>query len=63
MRGLYFGVNGDVYSPNGSFNVFDCWVESISEYGKASIRFEYTGAGRVKTAGLVIDYIDFTPVD
>jgi len=63
MRGLYFGVSGVVYQPEGSFNMFDCWVESIYEYGKAVVRFEYIEPGNVQTKGLVIDYIDFIPSD
>lgn len=60
-RGLYFSVTGERYLPEGSFNIFDCWVENIYEYGKAKIRFEYNAPGNVQTNGLVVDYIEFIP--
>jgi len=61
FQGLYFSVNGDRVRNEGRFNYFDCWVESIWEYGQANIRFEYVGPGFVFNKGLVIDYVEFVP--
>jgi hypothetical protein len=62
LRGLNWSVTGARYLPQGRFNKFDCWVENISEYGKAMIKFEYVGPGTmVLSNGLVIDYIEFIP--
>jgi hypothetical protein len=60
-KGLYYSVTGVRYKPVGRFNRFDCWVESIHEYGVAKIKFEYIGPGNVFSNGLVIDYIEFIP--
>ncbi len=60
-RGVITGVTGVRYVPEGRFNRFDCLVTNISEYGMASVRFEYVEANRVPNNGLVIDYIDFIP--
>lgn len=62
-RGLMFSVTGARYIPDGRFNSFDMYVNNINEYGKAKIRFEYKQPGNVLTNGLVIDYIDFLPVE
>jgi hypothetical protein len=59
--GIWPSVTGDRYIPQGRFNSFDCYVESITEFGKAKIRFEYREPGRVVSNGLVIDYIEFIP--
>jgi hypothetical protein len=37
------------------------WVDNLTEYGSAKIRFEYKEPGKVINNGLVIDYIDFLP--
>ena len=58
-----FSVTGARYIPDGRFNSFDMYVNNINEYGKAKIRFEYKQPGNVLTNGLVIDYIDFLPVE
>lgn len=60
-NGLYYGVSGIRYVPDGAYNCFDCWVENLQEYGKAKIRFEYKEPGYVHLNGLVIDYIEFVP--
>ena len=54
-------VEGGRYVPEGRFNKFDCFVESITEFGPATIRFEYKEPGRVVSNGLVIDFIEFVP--
>jgi hypothetical protein len=62
LKGLNWSVTGKRYLPQGRFNKFDCWVENISEYGKARIKFEYVGPSTmVVTNGLAIDYIEFVP--
>jgi hypothetical protein len=60
-KGLYYGVSGIRYVPDGAYNCFDCWVENLQEYGKAKIKFEYKEPGNVRLNGLVIDYIEFVP--
>jgi uncharacterized surface protein with fasciclin (FAS1) repeats len=54
-------VMGGRYLPTGNFNNFDMWVDNLTEYGSAKIRFEYKEPGKVTNNGLVIDYIDFLP--
>ncbi len=54
-------VLGGRYLPTGNFNSFDFWVNNMTEYGSAKIRFEYKEPGKVTNNGLVIDYIDFVP--
>jgi hypothetical protein len=60
-RGVYKSVTGKRIKPVGSFNVFDCWVENLTEYNQALMRIEYKGPGRVRINGLIIDYIEFFP--
>ncbi len=63
-RGLMFSVIPGVrYLPEGRFNRFDMIVESIQEYGKAKVKFVYKAPGNVLNNGLVIDYIEFKPID
>jgi hypothetical protein len=64
-RGVIYSVTGALFKPDKSTasNSFDMWVNNVSEYGRPKIRFEYVGTGHVRTNGLVIDYIDFVPVD
>ncbi len=61
-RGVLFSVTGERYLPRGRFNRFDMYVENITDYGKAKIRFNYKAPGMVASNGLVIDYIEFKPV-
>lgn len=60
--GIINSVTGDYFIPEGRFNKFDMYVDNITEFGKAKVRFEYTGPGNAPSNGLVIDYIDFLPV-
>jgi hypothetical protein len=61
-RGISYSViTGKRYLPQGSYNKFDCWVDNLTEYGKAKIKIEYTAPGSVLANGLVIDYIEFIP--
>ena len=62
-KGRYWSVTGKRIKPEGSFNIFDCYVENLQEYNKARIRFEYKGPSDVSMNGLVIDYVEFFPVN
>lgn len=55
-------VTGKLFVPSGRFGKFDCLVDNITEYGRPSIRFEYKGPGNAPNNGLVIDVIEFIPV-
>lgn len=61
FRQYNFSVTGERYAPNGNLNRFDMWVENITKYGPAKIRFEYKGPGNVIDNGFLIDYISFIP--
>jgi hypothetical protein len=61
-KDVYTSVTGKRYSTKSGFNIFDCWVDGIlTEYGKAKIKFEYTGPGKVLYNGFSVDCIDFVP--
>jgi hypothetical protein len=60
-REIYYSVTGKRYLPQAGYNKFDCWVDNLTEYGKARIKIVYKGPGKVLYNGLVIDYIDFVP--
>ncbi len=60
-RGVIYSVTGKRYLPQGSYNKFDCWLENLTEYGKAKIKIVYTGPSTVLYNGLVLDYIEFIP--
>jgi hypothetical protein len=60
-KGIYYSVTGKRYLPQGSYNKFDCWLDNLTEYGKAKVRIVYTGPGTVLYNGLVLDYIEFIP--
>ena len=62
-RGILPSVTGDYYILQGRYNKFDMYVDNITEFGKAKIKFDYKGPGRSSSNGLVIDYIDFVPVN
>jgi hypothetical protein len=54
---------GRVYWPESGFINYDCWIDNENEYGAATVRFEYVGAGSMPSQGLIFDYIDFIPKD
>jgi len=63
-RGIIYSVTGKRYIPTAEgYNKFDCWLETLTEYGKAKIRIEYKGPSTLSLNGLVIDYIEFIPYD
>lgn len=51
-------VSGVRYIAEGRYNMFDFWVDNITEYGAATVRFEYKGPGQVRYNGLVLDYLE-----
>lgn len=59
--GVYVSVTGKKFKTVNGFNIFDCWVTNLTDYGKAQITFEYAGPSIVRANGLSIDYIGFTP--
>lgn len=63
FRGLNFSVTGERYLPVGRFNKFDMYVDNIPEYSRPKIRFEYKAPGFAPSNGLVIDYVEFIPVE
>lgn len=58
---VYTSVTGKRYATKGGFNIFDCWVTSLTQYGQAQVTFEYVGPSSVLYNGLVIDYLGFVP--
>jgi hypothetical protein len=62
-REVWFSAAGGAYRPEGGFNRFDCFIENKLDYGKTKIEFVYKEPGRVQNNGLVIDYIDFEPIE
>jgi hypothetical protein len=62
-RGIIFSVTGTRFLPVGRFNRFDMYVNNITEYSEATVRFEYRGPGNnlVPSNGLVLDYVEFIP--
>lgn len=56
-------IKGKKYTSATAYNRFDCLVNSITEYGDVTIKFVYKAPGKVGTQGLIIDYIDFVPVE
>jgi hypothetical protein len=64
MNGVIYSVTGKRYFPRGRYNMFDMYVENITSYEEVDIRFEYKGPGTfVPYNGLLIDYIEFEPVE
>lgn len=67
-RGIINSVEtGKKFSPTGRYNRFDCYVNNITNYGKANINFIYKGPASgalvgANVPGLAIDYIEFIPV-
>lgn len=45
----------------GRYCKFDCWVDNITQYGKARIRIVYKGPSTMRYNGLMLDYIEFVP--
>ncbi|HEY3369357.1 MAG TPA: fasciclin domain-containing protein [Prolixibacteraceae bacterium] len=60
-KGIIKSVSGANFVPKGRYNKFDCYVSNIKDYGKPTIRFEYTGPGNVSGNGLFIDALYFIP--
>jgi hypothetical protein len=62
FRGFMQSETGEIYSPVGSYNKFDMFVDNIETYSRPKVRFEYKKPGSVRSNGLIIDYIEFIPV-
>ncbi|MFH0756746.1 MAG: fasciclin domain-containing protein [Bacteroidota bacterium] len=62
-RGVIYGVTGERYLPDGRYNKFDMLVENIDSYDRVDIKFEYMGPGNVANNGLVMDALEFIPVN
>jgi len=69
INSVEMGPNGiyKKFSPTGRYNRFDCYVNNITEYGKAKIGIVYKGPASgpllgTNIPGLSIDYIEFVPV-
>jgi hypothetical protein len=60
-KNVYKSVTGKRYQTKAGFNIFDCYVDNLTEYGTTKIKFEYIGPGKVLNNGLSLDYIDFIP--
>lgn len=54
-------VPGIRFIAVGRYNKFDFWVDNITEYGRAKIRFEYRGPSTSRYNGLLLDYISCVP--
>ncbi|MDA3928967.1 MAG: fasciclin domain-containing protein [Prolixibacteraceae bacterium] len=54
-------IPGIRFIADGRYNKFDFWVDNITEYGEARIRFEYKGPSSSRFNGLLLDYIDCVP--
>ncbi len=62
-RGVIYGVTGERYLPDGRYNKFDMLLENIDSYERVDIKFEYMGPGNVANNGLVLDVLEFIPVN
>jgi len=62
-RGVIYGATGERYLPDGRFNKFDMLVENITSYDEVDIKFEYKGPGSVANNGLVVDVLEFVPLN
>jgi len=62
FRGVINSVQSPLrFIPQGRYNSFDFWIDNITQYGRAKIRFEYKAPASVPNNGFVIDYIEFIP--
>ncbi len=61
MKNVYTSVTGKRFATKNGFNIIDCYVENLTQYGETRIKFEYIGPGKVLNNGLSLDYIEFIP--
>jgi hypothetical protein len=54
-------IPGIRYIAVGRYNKFDFWVDNITKYGRAKVRFEYKGPSTSRYNGLLLDYIECVP--
>lgn len=57
-------VPGVYYAPtkNGN-NMFDAWIENLTDFGDVKITIKYLAPGKYSTNGFSIDFISLTPAD
>jgi hypothetical protein len=50
------------FPSNSRFNRFDFWIENIlTDFGDVTVKFEYTGPGRVSGNGFFLDHFQLIP--
>jgi hypothetical protein len=61
-KGLLPSVQSGLrFAAEGRFNRFDFWVNNLTSYGRATVRFEYKGPSTISGNGLILDYLEFIP--
>jgi uncharacterized surface protein with fasciclin (FAS1) repeats len=58
---LQSSVPGVRFIPVGRYNKFDFWIDNITEYGRARVKFVYKGPSSCRYNGLMLDYIECLP--
>lgn len=61
LRSSVLSVTGERFRATGGFNSKDWWVENITRFGDATIRFEYLHPGVSSNNGFNIDFIKLVP--
>jgi len=56
-----FSVAGGRFFPKDGLNMFDFWVNNITEFGDVRVKIEYISSGLSPENGLNIDYISLIP--
>jgi hypothetical protein len=61
-RGVLNSVQSGIrFVAEGRYNRFDFWVNNITNYGKATVRFEYKGPSTIPGNGFIFDFMEFIP--
>jgi hypothetical protein len=62
-KGVLPSVQSGVrFIAEGRFNRFDFWVDNLTNYGRATVRFEYKGPSTyLPSNGFILDYMEFIP--
>lgn len=61
FKDVYRSVTGTRHATKAGYNIFDCYVESILDFGITKIKIDYTAPGKVLNNGFSLDYIEFIP--
>jgi len=62
LRYTVISVTGELFRPGtAGFNRVDFYVDNLTEYGDARVRFEYSGPGLSTDNGFNIDYVSLIP--